>query len=298
MDRRLIYIVVASIIIGFIGLNIMYPSTTDYRVTNTLWNGYSRAISLVDAKVITSNFIDSLVSMDAERSLLILIPYQKLDNSEMESLASFLDSGGRLVLLDDYGYGNDLLEYLDIPVRFDNNGTLVDPLFNYKNGRIPKIIWIDTKNILFTNISEIYLNHAVKLNVMGRADILANSSSFAFFDRDGNYVWGEDEEKGMHPVIAYTKYGRGDILIISDPSIWINSMIDLGDNARLLENIAGDRTIYIDHTHLVISIHDIIQQYIIDVHRFLSAQPFISILTLTLLFIVIFRFREERSLAQ
>lgn len=292
MRRKAVYLATISIVATFILVNAVYPSTTDYRNTNSLWNGYSEAISITNAHLITSAFEERVHNLNRETSILILIPYTPLSDRELEALRSYLIQGGMTILLDDYGYGNSILEYLGIGIRFKDNGTLVDPLFYHRNGRIPRIIWLDQSSPYLINISELYFDHGVSLEVYGTTHILANSSSFSFFDENGNYVWDEDEYKGPQPVIVEVEYGRGELIIIGDPSIWINSVIRMGDNRDLLLNLISSREVFIDQSHLIISIHDIIQLSIMDIYIFLSRRNITSILALAIVSLIVFRYRR------
>ncbi len=66
---------------------------------------------------------------------------------------------------------------------------------------------------------------------------------------------GEDTKRiGKSPVMSIEDYGDGELILISDPSIMINSMIDKLDNgvivSNLLNYISEDRTdIIIDESH-------------------------------------------------
>jgi hypothetical protein len=49
---------------------------------------------------------------------LILVPYTGFSDVELGQLRSYVVSGGTLVLLDDYGFGNEVLSGLGLRMRF------------------------------------------------------------------------------------------------------------------------------------------------------------------------------------
>jgi hypothetical protein len=68
-------------------------------------------------------------------------------------------------------------------------------------------------------------------------------------DENQNGEWDEGEPKGPLPIIANFKIGKGELVLISDPSILINSMLGMDNNQQFLENIAQGQ-VFIDQSHL------------------------------------------------
>ena len=111
---------------------------------------------------------------------MLSIPYLEYSNTELKSIEQFVDDGGTLLLMDDYGYGNSLLEYLDLDVRFSNR-PLLDPLFCFKNQRMPKITDFSTE-VQENNINIMVLNHATTLANTVDVEVIAWSSDTSFLD--------------------------------------------------------------------------------------------------------------------
>ncbi len=61
--------------------------------------------------------------------------------------------------------------------------------------------------------------------------------------------------KGPFPVIVETSYGKGKIVVISDSSFLINSMIDLGDNLKLVNVLTDGRQAMLDTSHWKPNLH-------------------------------------------
>ena len=179
------------------------------------------------------------------------MPYNQFAEDELTRIRNYVSTGGTLILLDDYGYGNQVLDSLDASMKFSGQ-PLLDPLFDYQNKWLPKITDF-TKTPLSTNVSNIVFNHATALEV-GDALVAAESSSFSFLDLNHNEIRNENEPTGPLPVVAYQKIGQGYVVAVGDPSILINSMVNRDDNLQLINNAASLQTeaqkIYIDQTHL------------------------------------------------
>ncbi|MFC1951168.1 DUF4350 domain-containing protein [Chloroflexota bacterium] len=227
-----------------------YPLENDFSVDNSSWNG----LSTISARLKTTS-IDSFSRLPAkeEGTAFILIPYSTFTDEELSQLESYVLQGGTLILMDDYGYGNQVLERLDVEYRFTNT-PLLDLLINSKNASFPKIT--DFSDMpLVSGIDAIVYDHGSCLTNVPQNQIVARSSNFSFLDMDGNLIYDNvEEEKGPFAVIAYTVLGEGRVIAISDPSLIINSMIDIGDNYNILCGATMITTtepvVYLDQSHL------------------------------------------------
>jgi len=259
-----------------------YPSTGDFRLDNPFWNGLTTFTTKFKASTIES--LNNLPST-AKGTVLILIPYSQLTEQELEKLRSYVLKGGTLILLDDYGFGNQVLSHLGLEVRFTGS-PLLDPLFNYKNKWLPKITDFP-QTPLTGNIKSIVLNHATALCNTSESEVLAWSSRFSFLDLDGDSVWDPDEPTGPFPIATYVRVGEGYVVAVADPSIIINSMIVLGDNMAFMENIVGlggeKSKVIIDQSHLPIGPLEEAKETIAEAYT-LASSPIgtLSLITLIL----------------
>jgi len=223
------------------------PTNEDFRTDNPFWNG-TEEITL-NHSFSPLKTLSSLPSSPGESNL-ILIPYLDFSPTELETVRNFIIQGGILILADDYGYGNQILEYLGFRARFSGQ-PLLDPLINYKTEWFPQISRFKSSS-LTNNIDNLVLNHATCLLDVEAADVLASSSSFSFLDLNGNQIREESEPAGPLPVIAQHNLGSGQVILIADPSLFINGMETLGDNDKFIQNIAALTTadFLIDQSHL------------------------------------------------
>jgi hypothetical protein len=273
----------ALIIIVFLAALIwFYPPSGDFRVENPFWNGLSTLDSTLNATVI-SNF--NALPSNSNQSALLLIPYEPFSVSELSELNSYVLNGGTLVVLDDYGFGNQVLSGAGLSMRF-NGEPLLDPLYNYKNEWLPKITDFAVSP-LTANVSSLVLNHATCLNGTSDATVLAFSSGFSFLDLKGSGTYESNDPNGPFPYAAYQRVGQGYVVAVADPSIMINSMITMGNNLLFIENIVKlngpNPRVFIDQGHLPSTTLDAAKADLAFVYASVSS----PVGTLTLIVVVI-----------
>ena len=245
--HRFILILTLSLVIILAAVVWFFPSDEDFRTENPFWNGTKDISSVIPASPVQSL---SELPISPQEVTFILIPYLDFTPAELEEINNFVTRGGTLVLADDYGYGNQLLEHLGLKARFSGQ-PLLDPLINYKNKWFPQVSHL-TSSPVTLDTERLVLNHATCLTDVEASDILAQSSSFSFLDLNGNQTWEENELTGPLPVISQHKLGNGQIILIADPSIFINSMETMESNYNFIQNIAAITTskLLIDQSHL------------------------------------------------
>lgn len=244
--RRFLGILAAVLIIVLILTVWFFPSNDDFRLDNPFWNGAGNIRAEYDVQPLDS--LEELPS-SPKGATLLLIPYLSSIASELHYLEVFVSRGGRLILADDYGHGNEILEHLGLEARFSGE-TLLDPLVNYKNKYFPKIIHLQA-DPLTDGADDLVFNHATILSNVSDDIVLAMSSPFSFVDHNGDGTRQSPEPTGPLPVVSRHQFGNGEIILISDPSIFINSMDNIAGNEEFIQNIAATAsTLYLDQSHL------------------------------------------------
>jgi hypothetical protein len=228
----------ASLLI-VVGLALAMPSMDDFDLDNPGWNGLSKFKSMVEPN-------SGLEGLNPVDSVLFLIgPSKPFSEADVSAFKMFLMEGGLVVLMDDYGSGNDLLAALNLSARFINV-ELRDPLFRGKDSRLVKIV--DVKASPYTlNVSSLIFNCATALDGVREGEVLAYSTPFSYLDGNGNGLPDEGEPRGPFPVMAEIEYGEGVLILISDSSLFINSMMD--ENYVLLRGLEADKRVFIDVLH-------------------------------------------------
>lgn len=233
---------------AILALSSVIPPMDDYFLENPFWNGFSDIESSLRPMSVTS--LELLgKAVDPSRSVLLIVgPSEPFPEQEADAVKNFLRVGGTVVLMDDYGTGNDLLAKLELNVRF-SGAMLRDPIFKERGSGLPRVL--DFGGSSYTaDLSSLTLNYATTLTkVDSGAKVLASSTAFSYLDEDGDGQPDEGEAVGPLPVVAEIGYGEGTIFLISDSSLFINSMVDKGDNEAFLKGLVGDKTVYIDRSH-------------------------------------------------
>lgn len=196
--------------------------------------------------------------------------------AEWRAIRNFITTGGTVVIADDYGYGNSLLRF---------NGFVTNPAISHL-GDTPEVqyvfsgerladVQVDHNPLLVRLTVPIWegLEYEVLLNdpscfvvneawaelepwewdeqSSSPAVLVATSSPSGWLDEDRDGIRDPGEKAGEFPVMLY----EAGMLLISDPSIFINDMYDRYDNrlfaqaliARMLP--AGGIVIFDESVH-------------------------------------------------
>ncbi|MCJ7744234.1 MAG: DUF4350 domain-containing protein [Dehalococcoidales bacterium] len=262
-----------------------FPSIQDFMASNVMWNGISHF-----SREFKAENVDSLESLTEvpEDSILVAVPYLEYTENELAAMKRFVDNGGTLLLMDDFGYGNSVLAYLGMEARFTNQ-LVLDPLFCYKNPAMPRITDFNPK---IDGIDEVMLNHATTLTNVAEADVIAWSSSSSFLDLNENSSWDEGEPKGPFTVAAKFKSGKGTVALVADPSTVINTMVSRYDNYAFITYLTGRRgeqqEVFIDRSHLTKAPLDVSKIRLTNTREWLS-NPYALLGITALVFVVISR---------
>ena len=196
----------------------LYPSVQAFMASNTMWNGinkFSRANNVQN--------IDSVTALPAspQQDVLIVVPYTPFTGAELTQMQQFVENGGKLILMDDFGYGNNFLSYAGVSARFDNT-PLLDPLFNYKNEYFPRILDFSA-GVTGSGIKLLAFNHGTALSGVSPSQAIAWSSSMSFLDTNQNGNLDPGEPQGPFVVAASIPLGGGTIDLVSDSSLIMNA---------------------------------------------------------------------------
>jgi hypothetical protein len=262
-----------------------FPSMQDFMESNNRWNGIKSFVS--DFAVKNINSFELLKDATAN-DVLITIPYLNYTPIELSQMKTFVNNGGTLILLDDFGFGNVFLEYIESDIRFDK-GTLEDPLFNYKNKYLPKITDFSL-SLQNAGIKVLGFNHASALLNVKYEQTLAWSSKMSFIDSNNDGKMNNNEQNGPLAVAAEFRYGMGRIELVSDPSLLINTMVSQNDNKMLVRYLIHEaepvNNIYYDQSHQTKSPFDASKIRLQQATIILS-NPYMLVGVIALLFVII-----------
>jgi hypothetical protein len=287
----LVIIIVALVSLGTIWF---YPSVQAFMASNTEWNGINKFCSEFNVQN-----IDSLAALPAtpERDVLISIPYLEYTPDQLTQMEQFVENGGQLILMDDFGYGNSFLKYAGISARFDNI-PLLDPLFNYKNEYFPRVLTFNS-GITARGIMVVVFDHGTALSGVNQSQALAWSSNTSFLDnnKDGNQDNGETN--GPFVVAADYSLGKGTIDLVSGPSLIMNAVPGTNDNTAFVTYLINSNgtpdNILFDRANTPNAPLDTAKIALTNLRKVMS-EPYVILGTLVLVFVIITWYTYRRGL--
>jgi hypothetical protein len=272
----LITFVVSLICVSF------FPSVQSFMQYNNMWNGLRHSLNSLNASTVdTSKGLPQMENNDT----LVCISYLQYQDPELAQLKNFLNNGGKLMVMDDFGCGNDILTYLGVDCRF-SGAPLLDPLYCYKNQWFPEIT--DFSPLVDKDVKEVVLNHATALLNIENSWVIARSSSDSYLDLNGDGSLDPGDPRGPLPVVAQIPFGAGTLILVSDPSIILNGMLVKDDNLMFIQSLIGSKVnsgkILMDTSHLVQDPLEITKTKLFNIKEILS-RPCVLLGIVSLLFI-------------
>jgi hypothetical protein len=198
---------------------------SDYGPDNAAWNGLRDLFALARGMGLRPEARPDLAWDDLgdDAVLLVLYPRAKLD---VDKFVSWVGGGGRLILADDFGSSEPLLERLGLT---RHHGEARTQQHYQDNPNLP-VARALAPHELTNDVDEVVTNHPAWLRG-GLTAVL-----------------------GFGPgdiVCAAGQLGDGTIVLLSDPSVLINNMLELSGNLAFAANLlrytakAGDRLVVV-----------------------------------------------------
>lgn len=266
----------APFIIPALGLQVSFNA--DFSIYNTSDFGASNFKKYIEDEGYTVkplySSLSTLNKLDIPGVLIILGPKRAYELPDALAILDFLLNGGSILISDDEGSANTLLSYfamVGINISF-GPGILVDVLYNYKQRPVLPVIKtfipLPGTEGLLDGVHELVLNYATIIN--GTVPPLAVSSNMSWVDIDGDlFPDPEVESPGPFTVISAIDLSMlipnaGKLMLVSDPSLFTNLMLNYGDNLQFaintinwLANNNRSRLIIFDEGHLGLPVSDI-----------------------------------------
>ncbi|MBS3816692.1 MAG: DUF4350 domain-containing protein [Candidatus Thermoplasmatota archaeon] len=269
MYRVTAYVIAIAVFFLIFFLAVSAPlvvNDSDFSIYNPGWNGCSDlAVRTREMGSFTSNIElaegkrtevtqKELTEYDVEpekTGMMIIGPRQEFSGESKGFVHDFLRDGGKVVLADDLGSGNSLLDGLDTNSSFHSS-----PLLDLSFEKKPKfgVAYNTTEHHITDNVSQVMLNEPTAIDKDENATTLLTSSRASWLDKNENRMKDDDESFKQYPLITVESYGEGELILVSDPSIFINSMLDKKDNGPLSVNILdylsqGRSNLIFDESH-------------------------------------------------
>jgi succinate dehydrogenase hydrophobic anchor subunit len=179
---------------------------------------------------------------------IVLSPDEPYTDAEAARLRSFVRRGGTLVVTEDFGPHSDpLLRRIGASTRVD--GRLVRDERHYAQSPNLTVATGVTESPLTDGVDRLTLNHGTALRPNG-ARVLVETSRFAYVDANGNASLDASESMRQYPVVTVEQLGEGRAVVVGDPSLFINAMLDAPDNRRFVRTLfAAHTTVLLDYSH-------------------------------------------------
>ena len=240
----LVLLCAALILVGHLSTN-----SLEFSRYNTGWNGTSQFFSDLDRhRVVGISDLTQLTTYSANATLLIIAPYRQPTTGERAAYRAFIERGNTIILADDFGTGNAILRGTGSRISIlPGNVSSIDR--EYADS-YSAVAYRSANVTPMQNIQKILLNRAAPLE---GGTTLVRTSIMSWIDENGDRRINNNEPLGSFAVIAADEIGNGRLIVISDPSIFINSMYAEDarwDNRLLINNlVGGDGVILVDGTN-------------------------------------------------
>ena len=259
--------------------------TEDFSIYNPFWNGcflFKMELSRkgYDVRPLISSL--SVLSRAENATLVILGPSSATINPiEITELAAFVRDGGSILIADDFGTGNMFTALLFWTLGLQPPFFWKYPLYGSYKGSLttwtitPTVTTFNVSHPIFQGVHQIILNAPTALaNVPPESQTA--TLTLGILDVDGDMQLEPFMPDIMLPnaviVAVYDlskmsievdgqeiNYGKGKIVLVSDPSIFNNDMIMRGDNLKFASNLidwlsgkndGGSNLVIFDEAHL------------------------------------------------
>lgn len=225
------------LIVAAVFLLISHLSTNNLEFSryNAGWNGTSDFFDLQNRHTTEDITNTSSLSGKQNSTLLIIAPKKPYSAYELSDYRSYIQRGNIIILADDFGTGNDFLRGIGSSIRIlPGIVASVDRAYNDSYAIVSYPVF---NHSLTRNVSSIVLDKGAALE---GGEPLIKTTLMSWIDADNNARITKKEMLGKYTVLTREHIGKGEIIVLSDPSIFINAMNSLDDkwdNKIFIKNI-------------------------------------------------------------
>ncbi|TAJ45315.1 DUF4350 domain-containing protein [Methanofollis fontis] len=216
----------------------------DYSRTNIQWNGTSVFFSLLEERGAEEVVDPAALAGYDDAVLLVIAPEGPPGPARINAVRDFLSRNTTVIICDDTGSGNALLEGLDLPLSIGGlNLSSVDTDYDTHTAVRGYPVGNHTAT---ANVSAVLFNRPAAVT---GGETLLQTSLLSWIDENGNGRIDGAEAVGRYPVAVTALSGGGEVIVVGDPGIFLNSMNGIGaDNTRFIENILDLRPVVLVDT--------------------------------------------------
>ena len=236
-------ILVAAMFILLVHLS---ANNLEFSRYNNGWNGTASFFSDLDrhhTEEIPAP--ENLAGHPPNTTLLIIAPHHHPTARELAAYRAFLNEGNTIFLADDFGTGNEILTGIGSRIRIlPGNLSSLDRRYS---DSYSVVVYRTAEKSPFILPGNIALNRPAALD--GGTPLML-TEVMSWIDINGDHRLNDVENMGTFPAMTLDAREPGQIIVLSDPSIFINSMYlqeDNGNNRILIRNIISrDNLVLID----------------------------------------------------
>lgn len=246
----LVALVGVVLVATLVGLS---TSSTAFGSYNPAWEGTSEVREIAASSggpMVIGQSTTVYSGQDPSQSTAVIFsPTAEYSPEAVERIETFLRAGGTVVLAEDFNQpANALLDDLAVESRFD--GRLIrDERRHSRSPAFPVVRPVSNAS-LTADVSRLTFNHGTAITPGPNSTVLVNTSGYAYFDTNRNGELDDAETVRERPAVVQESVGDGTLVLVSDPSVFINAMLKEPDNRQFAENVAGSsETVIFDYSH-------------------------------------------------
>ncbi len=271
MKKRVIIALLLLLVAGLI-VTAQFATTDDeYSRYNINWNGTSDFFGMsADEKFVYS--YDDLRSAESGSTLLIIAP-----GTDFTGLADYLYQGNTVIIADQSGNANIFLEQIGSSIRVQNEPVRSTSM-EYKDMGIFR--GTVEGDLFGSNVTTLTFNYPGYLT---GGDTIASTSDLSWIDTNANNIPDTSETLKVYSLIASENIGNGHVIVIADPSVFINSMLvrTHTENMQVINALLEEELI-IDQTNSATTSGGGLCPLLQTMHRY----PALGTILITILFIL------------
>jgi hypothetical protein len=228
-------VLLASVLILFVHVS---SNNLEFSQYNSGWNGTSRFFSDLDRHRVEHISDPAQITFyHRNATLLIIAPYHPPPGREISAYRLFLEQGNTVVIADDFGTANEILRGIGSSIFIlPGNLSSIDRKYPDPNS---VVVYPLSNETPLENVVSVVLNRPAALE---GGTPLMRSSALSWIDLNGDGRINNYEMLGAFDVMASESVMGGRVVVLSDPSVFINSMADQGDegdNRQMIQNLVN-----------------------------------------------------------
>lgn len=215
--------IIATVTLLVIGFHLV-SDTEEFSRYNHGWNGTSDFFSELNPHQSTDIMQISDLAGAENATLLLIAPSGMYSATDIEEIRAFTETGNTLVIADETGTANPILQGIGSEITIEPG--MISSIDRTYNDSYVIVTSPTSDHPLVANLSSLVLNQGVWLT---GGEPLVQTSMMSWIDSDSDRRISGDESFGKRVVMSREKIGQGEIIVISDSAIFINSMLKVGD---------------------------------------------------------------------